>query len=220
MSTMTWLHQLRTRPRLMASAAAGLAAAWLLPQALPAPQRAVMAWNAAIWLYLVLIWIDMAQLDQGRLRQRAVRHADGARVVLAIAIVTALACLAAVVVELAAARAAKDLHDLRHVGLALVTLAGSWLLLPTEFAMAYASRYFASGGNGLDFPTAGDAPAPEPNYVDFMYFSVTIAATSQTSDVAVTTRAMRTLVLGHSVLSFGFNALVLALAVNLAAGLF
>ena len=217
---MTWLTQLRTRPRLIASVVTGLAAAWLLPGAWPAPERAVMAWNAAIWLYLGLVWIDMARLDQGRLRQRAVDHADGARVVLAIAVVSSIACLAAVVSELAAARAANDLHNLRHVGLALLTLVGSWLLLPTEFAMSYASRYFATGGSGLDFPCPAGEPDPEPNYVDFMYFAVTIAATSQTSDVAVTTRAMRTLVLGHSVLSFGFNALVLALAINLAAGLF
>ena len=217
---MTWLNQLRTRPRLIASVVAGLGAVWLLPSALPAPERAVLAWNAAIWLYLLLVWIDMAHLDQGRLRQRAVDHADGARVVLMIAVVTSIACLAAVVTELAAARAANTVYTLRHLGLALATLVGSWLLLPTEFALAYASRYYDADTPGLDFPEPRDAPETEPNYVDFLYFSLTIAATSQTSDVAVTTRGMRSLVLVHSVLSFGFNALVLAMAINLAAGIF
>jgi uncharacterized membrane protein len=215
---MSWLTQLRTRPRLIAAVLSGLAAAWLLPDAMPPAQRAVLAWNAAIWLYLLLVWVDMTQLDHGRLRQRAVDHADGARVVLAIAVVSSIACLAAVVTELAAARVAHEVHGLRHVGLALVTLVGSWLLVPTEFALAYASRYYAAGGHGVDFP--GTAKPHEPNYVDFMYFAITIAATSQTSDVVVTTRAMRTLVLVHAVLSFAFNALVLALAINLASGLF
>lgn len=217
---MSWLNQLRTRPRLIASALSGMAAAALLPQALPPSQRAVLAWNAAIWLYLLLIWVDMARLDHGRLRQRAVDHADGARVVLVIAVVTSIACLAAVVTELATARAANETHGLRHVALALVTLVGSWLLVPTEFALAYASRYYAGGGQGIDFPGLARQRSAEPNYVDFMYFSITIAATSQTSDVAVTTRGMRALVLVHAVLSFAFNALVLALAINLASGLF
>lgn len=217
---MTWLKQLRTRPRLIAAVTAGVAAATLLPASLPAPERAVIAWNAAIWLYLSLVWIDMTRLDQGRLRQRAVDHADGARIVLALAIVTSIACLAAVVTELAAARAAHDAYNLQHVGLALVTLVGSWFLLPTEFALTYASRYYAANGSGLAFPAASAGKAHEPNYIDFMYFAITIAAASQTSDVTVTTRGMRTLVLVHAVLSFAFNALVLALAINLAAGLF
>jgi uncharacterized membrane protein len=217
---MTWLKQLRTRPRLLAAAATGLAAPALLPGSIPSPERAVIAWNAAIWLYLLWVWIDMTRLDQGRLRQRAVDHADGARVVLAIAVLSSVACLAAIVTELAAARAAHDPYDLRRVGLALVTLVGSWLLMPTEFALAYASRYYAAGEPGLSFPVAGDGRMREPNYVDFMYFAVTIAAASQTSDVTVTTRGMRALVLVHTVLSFGFNALVLALAINIAAGIF
>lgn len=217
---MTWLNQLRTRPRLIASALSGMAAAWLLPQAIPPAQRAVLAWNAAIWLYLLLIWLDMAQLDHGRLRQRAVDHADGAHVVLAIAVVSSIACLAAVVTELASARAANQIHGLDHAALALVTLVGSWLLVPTEFALAYASRYYAAGGHGIDFPSSASPHKQEPNYADFMYFSITIAATSQTSDAAVTTRGMRSLVLVQTVLSFAFNALVLALAINLASGLF
>ena len=43
---------------------------------------------------------------------------------------------------------------------------------------------------------------------------------AQTSDVIVTTRPMRALVLYQAVLSFGFNTAVLALSVNIAAGLF
>lgn len=216
---MNWLTQLRMRPRLLAAAALGLCLAWLLPAAVDGPQRAVLAWNGAIWLYLLLVWIDMLRLDQGELRERAVSHADGASAVLAIAIVTSVACLVAVVTELATARGAHDTHDLRHVGLALLTLTGSWLLLPTEFALAYASRYYAAGAAGLQFPVVDGRRHVDPNYVDFMYFAITIAAASQTSDIAVTSRPMRVLVIVHTALSFGFNALVLALAINVAAGL-
>jgi uncharacterized membrane protein len=43
--------------------------------------------------------------------------------------------------------------------------------------------------------------------------------TAQTSDVAVTSRAMRRLALAHGVVAFFYNTLILALAVNVAAGL-
>ena len=75
---------------------------------------------------------------------------------------------------------------------------------------------------GLDFPGIDESTGPEaaPNYSDFLYFSLTVAATAQTSDVAVTTRAMRKLVVMHAVVSFGFNTMVLALAINIAASQF
>ena len=41
--------------------------------------------------------------------------------------------------------------------------------------------------------------------------------TSQVSDVEVLTREMRRITLVHSVLSFGFNMLVLALSINVVA---
>ena len=60
----------------------------------------------------------------------------------------------------------------------------------------------------------------EPDYSDFLYFSFTIAVASQTSDVTVTTRAMRRLVLLQAVLSFIFNTTILAFSINIAASLF
>ena len=52
-----------------------------------------------------------------------------------------------------------------------------------------------------------------------MYFSFTIGAASQTSDVAIVSRVMRRLVLAHTVLSFLFNTTILALVINVGAGL-
>ncbi|MDB6001102.1 MAG: hypothetical protein JWP52_2801, partial [Rhizobacter sp.] len=64
------------------------------------------------------------------------------------------------------------------------------------------------------------APAPKPpHYADFMYFSYTIAVACQTSDVSITSTRLRRLVLAHSVLSFVFNTAIVALMVNIAAGL-
>ena len=43
--------------------------------------------------------------------------------------------------------------------------------------------------------------------------------TSQVSDVQVTSRSMRRLTMVHGVLSFGFNMLIVALSINVVAGL-
>ena len=69
--------------------------------------------------------------------------------------------------------------------------------------------------HGLEFP-GDDGP---PDYGDFLYFSITVAATSQTSDVSVSSRAMRRLVLAQALLAFVFNTGVLALTINILAGL-
>jgi uncharacterized membrane protein len=66
----------------------------------------------------------------------------------------------------------------------------------------------------------GSEPGFEPDHTDFLYFSFTIAVTAQTSDVGVTTRAMRMLVLAQSILSFVFNTTILAFSVNAAASFF
>lgn len=68
---------------------------------------------------------------------------------------------------------------------------------------------------GLIFPDT-----TQPTYLDFAYFSYTIGVASQTADVSISSRAMRTIALAHSVLSFFFNTTILALTINLAAGLF
>lgn len=134
-------------------------------------------------------------------------------------ILAAVASLAGIVAELAAAKLPGSPHALSHVLFALATVAGAWLLLPTLVALTYASLYYRHPTEGgLSFP---DAPRDyRPDYGDFLYFSFTIAVASQSSDVSVETRAMRRLVLLQSVLSFAFNTAVLAFAIKIAASLF
>lgn len=101
--------------------------------------------------------------------------------------------------------------------LATATVSLSWLLIHVRFGFHYAHRFVAErrhvASPALQFP--GDHP---PDYGDFLYFSFGIGMTSQVSDVQVATRAMRRLVLWHSLLSFAFNLLILALGINAVAG--
>lgn len=213
------LSHLRARPRLMLSIAVGLVAAWLLPGTHHVVTRGLFGWNVSVWLYLLLAAEMMFRADHARLRRIAVAQAEAASTVLGIVVLAAVVSLVGIVAELMAAKAPGVPHALPHVLFALATVAGSWLLVPTMFALTYASQYYRTAhGSGLDFPES-DASF-KPDYADFLYFSFTIAVASQTADVSVSTPAMRRLVLLQSVLSFAFNTAILAFTINIAASLF
>jgi uncharacterized membrane protein len=207
--------QLRLRPRLLTAVLVGsaIAAAW--PGQISTVTRLLLGWNLVIWIYLPLVlWMMLGRAGSVGVEEKARGLAEGIPAMLALAALGALASLAAITLELQTARQS---HDTRYICLALATVAGSWLLLPVEFGLAYASLYHRRGqkSHGLEFP-GDDGP---PDYGDFLYFSITVAATSQTSDVVVSSRPMRRLVLLQGLLSFVFNTGVLALSINLLAGL-
>ena len=112
-------------------------------------------------------------------------------------------------------------REARLAALASVPL--GWLTLHTVAAFRYAHLYYAPGdekdedglvrdARGLGFPGT-----KEPDASDFLYFSLVLGMTGQTSDVAIETTAMRRVVTVHSVIAFFFNTGLLALAVNIAA---
>jgi len=213
------IAHLQTRPRLFISAGAGVAASALAPGIAHFTTRALLGWNVAVWLFLVLIGMMMLRADHDRLRRAAVAQAEGAAVVLTLVIVAAIASLGAIVVELSAAKLPGSHHAWPHVLFALTTVAGSWLMLPTLFALNYASLYYRMAhGSGLKFPEPDQTF--KPDYADFLYFSFTIAVASQTADVMITNRPMRRLVLLQALLSFVFNTTILAFTINIAASLF
>ena len=100
--------------------------------------------------------------------------------------------------------------------LAAVTVAASWMLVPTIFALHYARLYYSAPATDrpLAFPQT-----PMPVYWDFAYFSFTISAAAQTADVCTRNTPIRRLVLVHTIIAFFFNASILGLAINVAAGL-
>lgn len=106
--------------------------------------------------------------------------------------------------------------------LAFASVALGWLTIHTMAAMHYAHLYWRPGstetsadaGRSLDFP--GEA---QPGAYDFLYFSFVIGMTAQTSDVAITSTAMRKVNLLHAVVSFFFNTVLVAAAVNAAVSL-
>lgn len=209
---------LRAHPHLAVSAALGVAAALAATGIDSLVDRCLAGWNVGVWVYLAWTGWTMTHSDQAHLKRVALAQAEGATTVLAIVALGALASFGAIFMVLAAAKAGGAREALPQVLFTLSTVAGSWLLVPTLFSLNYASLYHVSAGdNGLNFPEQADDF--EPDYSDFLYFSFTIAVASQTSDVTISTRPMRRLVLLQSVLSFVFNTTILAFTVNIAASL-
>jgi uncharacterized membrane protein len=215
-------NHLRARPLMVIAVVAGLVTGSVYP-ASGAVVRALIGWNAGVWLYLAMASVTMFRADHVRLKRAALAHAEGALTVSVAIIAAALASFIAIVVELAAAKATHAVAStqaLPQVALTLVTVTGSWLLMPVLFMLNYATLYYRDDrGTGLHFPPDADEE-PRPTYADFAYFSFTIAVALQTADVAITTTRMRQLVIAHSVLSFVFNTAILAFLVNIAASLF
>ena len=210
------LRHLRNRPSLLtgllaAAGAVAVAALWLrLFTAL------LVGWDVGVALFIVLACVLMSRASVESMRQRAHRLDPGKWGVLAGAVLAAIASLIAIVVELIEAKGSP--HAGAEAALAAVTVLLSWAFLHVFFAQHYAHDYWLDDGEpearGLDFP-GND----QPDYLEFLYFSFTVGMTAQVSDVTTRSAAMRRLVLMHGALSFLFNTAVLALGVNLAAGL-
>jgi len=214
-----FFFQLKARPHLLLSAVVGVVVTLAMPTSYHAVTRLLAGWNVAVWLYLVQAFWIMSRHDHHHLRRAAMAQAEGAAAVLGAATIAAAARVAAIVLELATVKGSAAGPILSHVLFAAVTVAGSWLLLPTLFALSYASLFYRDpSGQGLIFPSA--AHSSPPDYWDFLYFSFTIGVACQTADVVISHTSMRRLVLLQSVLSFVFNTTILALTVNIAASLF
>ena len=210
---------LLTHSRLALCAIAGAAVGLAWPEVGSVSARVLLGWNVLVWLYLLWIAIALVGADSGHIKRLALAQVESAGIVLAVVVTAAVMSLAAVVFELIQAKSAGPHHMVPHLIFAFVSVLGSWLLLPMLFGLSYASAYYGpEPDRGLSFPEA--AKGFEPDHTDFLYFSFTIAVTAQTSDVGVTTRTMRRLVLVQSLLSFVFNTTILAFSINAAASFF
>jgi len=177
----------------------------------------IAVWDTFALVLLLLIWMTILITPQHRLRDRA-RGQDFGRTAISIFVVSA-ACAALFAVGFLIRVHKQDLssHFTVHLLLALSSVVLSWSLVHTVYSLRYAHTFYGDSdvpgedrhAGGLIFP--GDRP---PDYFDFAYFAFVIGMTCQVSDVQVTSRRMRRLTLMHSVLSFGFNTVILALLVN------
>jgi uncharacterized membrane protein len=204
------------RPRFYGAVLAGAVLFFALPSAWRLSTRLLVSWDLGVTLYLGLAGWTLAHASIQTMKDRADREYEGATAVLALTVGATLASLAAIGAELHGIRDAAGESEMLRLGLAGFTILCSWSFLHVIFAIHYAHEFYAEAGDRQSLRFPGDR---SPDYLDFLYFSFTIGAAAQTSDVTVHSRRMRGTVLVHTVLSFLFNTTILALAINVGAGL-
>jgi uncharacterized membrane protein len=211
---------MKARPRLFIAAAVGLLVGTLLPQGVAQHpvSRMLIAWNVGTCLYVLLAAIMMSRSSHELMRKRALHQDEGQLTILVLVVVTSVASLVAIAGQLTMVR---DLHGwlrMAHVALAGVTVLSSWAFIQVMFTLHYAHDYYAAIARGQPAPLAFPGEEP-PRYGDFFYFAAVIGTSGQTADVSFVSRQARRIGSVHCILAYLFNTTVLALLINIGAGL-
>ncbi|HEV7623868.1 MAG TPA: DUF1345 domain-containing protein [Amnibacterium sp.] len=183
----------------------GLTGRWMLAPA--------VGWAAAAGTFLLVVVVTVGRIPPDETAAHATRE-DGSRTASHLLLTCALvASFGAVALLLLAAGQISGGARIGTIALALGTVALSWLLTHTLFALRYAALYYDERG-GIDFNQT-----EAPSYADFLYLAFTVGMAFQVSDTPVRSRRLRGVVLRHALLSYVTGAVVLATAINLVSGL-
>lgn len=204
------------RPRLLISAAVGALVVMLIPDVYRMTSRLLVGWDVGAVLYLAFVTGMVRRASIDTIKKRAALYDEGGLSFLLLALLAVAASFIAIFAELAYTKANID-RDPGPIILAGITVVLSWSLTHVMFALHYAHLYYREGhatGGGILMPEHD-----QPDYSDFIYFAFVIGCASQTADIASSTRPMRRVMTVHGIVSFFFNAAILALTINIAAGL-
>jgi uncharacterized membrane protein len=184
----------------------------------PVATASLASFDTFAFVSLTLIAIAVGSTSSQQIRLVAKQQDVGRTIVSVFVIAAACAAVFAVAFLVRGGKSSSRTPFTLHLILAVTTVVLSWLLTHMVFGLRYAHNFYGddesrAAKHGLQFP--GEA---HPDYRDFTYFSFVIGMTCQVSDVQVTSRAMRRLVLLHGILSFGFNTVILAFTVNTVSG--
>ncbi|HET6555087.1 MAG TPA: DUF1345 domain-containing protein [Dyella sp.] len=178
------------------------------------PKALLLGYDLGVLVYLIALAVLFGEATSPEAMRSQARRQDSGRwgVLWSGLAVTAVVALA-LTTELNAAKGG----GAAALVIAAASIVLSWLFLNVMFAMHYAHGYYGDFGKqheGLEFPGT-----PQPDYWDFTYFAIVIGMTFQVSDVQITSRYLRRVALMHSVIAFFFNVFIIAMSVNIAAGL-
>ncbi|MEV4774196.1 DUF1345 domain-containing protein [Microbacterium sp. LWH12-1.2] len=209
-------HSARSQVRLrmivsiLGGGAVGIGTSFLL-----GPAAGILAgWGAfalvsVLWV-LFLVW----PMGPTETHEHATVEAPGRKAAWLISIIGSLVSLAAVLSVIIQAQHAPGIEEYVLAGIAVVSVASSWLLIQVDYVLRYARMYYSDPQGGIDFNQ--DEP---PQYTDFLYFSLGLGMTYQVADTNVTTNVVRRVVIAQTALAYLFGTVILATIINLVTGL-
>lgn len=177
-----------------------------------------LLWNAFAISFIITSWTVMFTRSVEDIAKQANKE-DGSRLfVLVSVLVTSFASMFTVLLLMLSDQ--YNNSKVFTIALSIIGIITTWAMVHTIFTFHYAHLYYSktkkdSGDNDpLEFPGK-----QKPDYLDFAYFSFVIGMTFQVSDVTINSRLIRRTVLAHSLLAFALNTFVVALTINMVAGL-
>lgn len=199
------------RTRLLYAAATGLLSWLVVPWELPAITRVLLAWDFAGLLLFAFASLIIVRADSAETRRRAAANDPGRTMVWLVVLGASAFSLLAATIVLRQGHA----RSWSEVALSVAAVVISWLVTHAAFTLRYAHLFYRDSKNegGVEFP-GGE----EPDDLDFAYFAFTIGMCFQVSDAAISGRPIRRTALGHAMLSFLYNTVIVALALNLIVG--
>lgn len=219
------INRLDAHHKLAVSLVCGTVAVMLSSSLIDRPINWMIGWLIYSGVHIGLMWVTILSSHPADVR-REVSGQDPSRVLSTLFVVVAsFVSLFAVLFLLQGARSTASWDNLTiHVILSFSCIICSWVLVHTVFTLRYAHMFYGKARGdkddqskqlrGLEFPEE-----PEPDYLDFTYFSFVLGMTFQVSDVTISSRDIRRLALVHGLLSFAFNTLLVALTINVVSGL-
>jgi uncharacterized membrane protein len=172
----------------------------------------MVAFDLAAIVFLVAVATLLRHGEVARMRVAARTNDANRAVLLGFTGMTMLVILVSVASEL------RGKNDAVAIALVVATLVLTWLFSNIVYALHYAHLFYLDGADGGDAGGIDFPGCTTPDYWDFLYFSLTLGMTFQTSDVTISSRAVRRVVLGHSLAAFVFNLGIIAFTINVIGG--
>lgn len=179
---------------------------------LTSPLPEAIGGDAFFLSFLLMSWWLVFRLKASDLRRRADIEDEGG-IVVSLITIGAIGYASLAVFE---TLHGKSLNSPLTVLLALAGAPLGWFMLHTVSALRYAHLYYNDDEEEGYVPPLKFPECLEPGPWDFMYFALVVGMTAQVSDALVQTTSMRKTVLAHSIVSFFFNTVLIAMAVNAA----
>ena len=202
------------RTRLLVGGCVGLLVLVTMLAVTPWQVAVLASWDATAAVIVVWVLAVVWRKDSEATRRLAVREDDSRAAAELLLLFAAVASLVGIGLGLVKAGHEHGGAKAAITAIAVLSVVLSWAVVNVVYALRYAHIYYSAGGQGIDFNEEGD-----PDYRDFAYMTVTIGMTYQISDTDVKSKSIRRTVTGHALLSYLFGTGVVAMMINVVAGL-
>ena len=201
--------------RLLVVTAAGIVVGSVAAFSTPWQLAVLAGWDVAAAAFVGWVWVSIGGSTPDETRAHATNE-DNSRVSASLLLLGAsVASLVGTGFDLLKANQAHTGGRVALTTAAVLTVALSWAVVQTVFALRYAHEYYTDPVGGIDFKSRSE----QPDYQDFGYVAFTVGMTFQVSDTDIQARRTRRTVLRHALLAYLFGAVILAVVVNVIASL-